>query len=241
MLDHVPYNKIRNKFGFVCSDCESKGNRIQWDRRPTSKGGDGTSNASWTSILNQAIPRRCRQCNTQHGRYKRAGRAMKKIFRKLAGWQVCWFITLTEPNTIYKPGDVVDLEEDRERWVANFKRFRNRKIWKDTFAGGYWFYEYTIHKPGDKIFDRKGCFLRECKTFELNGHLHILAIANPRIPMKELSESWVGRIDMRRKDRKTGFPITEQIVLRYLRGYLTKTKDMPGSVNMRPFGNMVAR
>ncbi len=57
--------------------------------------------------------------------------------------------------------------------------------------------------------------------------------------MKQLAESWGGRIDMRKNDRKSGFPLTEEVVLRYLRGYLTKT-DMPGAVNMRPFGNMVS-
>jgi hypothetical protein len=165
---------------------------------------------------------------------------MEKIFRKLAGNQRCWFITLTRENRIFEAGDVVDLEKDREQWIADFKKFRNRNAWKNTFAGGYWFYEYTLHAPGEKIFDRKGCFVRECKNFELNGHLHVLATASPRIPMKQLAESWGGRIDMRKNDRKSGFPLTEEVVLRYLRGYLTKT-DMPGAVNMRPFGNMVSK
>ena len=237
LYTRVPYNKIKTKFGFVCLECISRGNRIQWEKRPTSKGGDGTSNASWTSILEQAVPRRCRKCNTKHGRYKRASRAMKKIFRSLVGNQVCWFVTLTKPNRIFQAGDTIDLEADKADWIAEFRRFRQRKVWKDTFAGGYWFYEYTVHAPGDKIYDKKNRFIRQCKDFELNGHLHILATSSPRIPMKKLATNWDGRADFRRKDERTGRPLTEGVVLRYLRGYLTKT-DMPGAVNMRPFGNI---
>ncbi len=246
LLVRVPYNKIRGHFGFTCSKCIQRGRRElvkqsfpfssmfpdyrPWDRE-----------RYWDKRINtQYLPVRCKSCNTKHARYKRARRAMEKIFRKLAGNQRCWFITLTRENRIFEAGDVVDLEKDREQWIADFKQFRNRKAWKNTFAGGYWFYEYTLHYPGEKIFDRKGCFVRECKNFELNGHLHILATASPRIPMKQLAESWGGRIDMRKNDRKSGFPLTEEVVLRYLRGYLTKT-DMPGAVNMRPFGNMVSR
>jgi len=240
MLVRVPYNKVRSHFGFTCENCEKRGNPLMWRGRPERLGGDGSSNLSWTSIKIQALPKRCRICNTKHGRYKRARKAMEKIFRKLLGNQVCWFITLTRENQIYQAGDVVDLEKDREQWVADFKRFRNRKAWKDTFAGGYWFYEYTMHAPGDKIFDRKSRYIRTCKNFELNGHLHILATSSPRIPMKKLAASWDGRMDMRRKDQKTGFPLTEEVVLRYLRGYLTKC-DIPGNINMRPFGNMVKR
>jgi len=238
MLVRIPYNKISSHFGFTCTTCRKRGNPLMWSRRPVVKGGDGTSNLSWPAMMTQALPDRCRVCNTKHARYKRARKAMLKIFHFLAGNQVCWFITLTRENRIYKAGDVVDLDQDKEQWVADFKRFRNRKIWKDTFPGGYWFYEYTVHHPGEKIFNKKGNWIRECKNFELNGHLHILAIGPKHIPMKQLATSWDGRIDMRRKDERTGLPLTEDIVLRYLRGYLTKT-DMPGTVNIRPFGHMV--
>ena len=234
MLVRVPYNKIRRYFGFTCPDCRCRGNPSVWYQT------GGLFPLSQAMRREQGLPIRCKTCNTKHSRYKRARRAMEKIFRKLLGNQVCWFITLTRENKIYKAGDVVDLDQDREQWVADFKRFRNRKAWKATFAGGYWFYEYTMHAPGDKIFDRKSRYIRTCKNFELNGHLHILATSSPRIPMKELAASWDGRMDMRRRDEKTGFPLTEEVVLRYLRGYLTKC-DIPGSINMRPFGNMVKR
>ncbi len=227
----VPYNKIRRHWGFTCTECESRGWRALVKRRwPWSRDLDGTINR-------QYLPRRCTACGTKHTRYKRARHAMKKIFRSLTGNQVCWFVTLTKPNRLFQAGDTVDLEADKAAWIAEFRKFRQRKVWKDTFAGGYWFYEYTVHKPGDKIFDKRGNFLRQCKTFELNGHLHILTTSSPRIPMQELAADWDGRMDMRRKDEKTNIPLNETTVLRYLRGYLTKT-DMPGAVNMRPFGNI---
>lgn len=163
MLVHIPYNKVKSHFGFTCESCKARGNPLMWLGRPVSKGGDGTSNLSWHSMMIQALPDRCRACNTKHARYKRARKAMLKIFTWLSGDQRCWFITLTKTNVIYEAGDVVDLDKDRKQWVADFKRFRNRKVWKETFAGGYWFYEYTVHAPGDKIFDRKGNWIRECK------------------------------------------------------------------------------
>ena len=233
----VPYNKIRTFFPSTCEECEKRGNPLMWSRRPRRMGGDGSSNVSWTSMKIQALPRRCKKCNARHAKFKRARKAMQKIFQSLFGNQVCWFVTLTKPNRIFQAGDTIDLEADKADWIAEFRRFRQRKVWKDTFAGGYWFYEYTVHAPGDKIFDKKNRFIRQCKDFELNGHLHILASSSPRIPMRELAAGWDGRMDMRRRDERTGRPLTEEIVLRYLRGYLTKT-DMPGAVNMRPFGNI---
>ena len=185
-----------------------------------------------------AFPRRCKTCNGKHARYKRARKAMEKITGRL---QVqpglkCWFVTLTRPNTIFGAGETVDLEADKADWISEFKRFRRRKIWKETFAGGYWFYEYTMHAPGDKIFDRKGRFVREVKDFELNGHVHILATAEGRIPMKEIARDWDGRVDFRSRDQKTGRLIDEKTIIRYLRGYLTKTAS--SGVNMRPFGDI---
>ncbi len=209
-----------------------------WSRRPVIKGGDGTSNLSWGSIIEQALPIRCSKCETKNSRYKRALKGMKKITRDLKARPglKCWFITLTKPNIIFGAGDTIDLEADRADWIKEFKKFRRRQVWKDTFAGGYWFYEYTIHKPGDKIYDKKNRFVRQCKNFELNGHLHILATAESRIPMKELAASWDGRADFRSRDRKTNRPLDEGVILRYLRGYLTKSEM--GGVSMRPFGDI---
>lgn len=230
----IPYNKIRHNYGFTCKECPNRGRPSLVRRRwPFSRDYDGTINTIY-------LPIRCRSCNTKHARYKRARKAMQKIFQSHQGNQVCWFVTLTKPNRIFQAGDTIDLEADKADWIAEFRRFRQRKVWKDTFAGGYWFYEYTVHAPGDKIFDKKNRFIRQCKDFELNGHLHILASSSPRIPMRELAAGWDGRMDMRRRDERTGRPLTEEIVLRYLRGYLTKT-DMPNAINMRPFGDIHRR
>ena len=244
IVTRIPFNKIRNKstaYAFTCKNCGNRGNRVLWMNRSELFGGTGKSGLHFLSEgtrLKQALPVRCRSCNTNHARYKRARRAMEKItddIHQRPGLQA-WFVTLTKPNVIYEPGEVVDIEADKEHWIAEFRRFRQRKIWKETFAGGYWFYEYTVHSPGDKIFDKRGCFIRECKTFELNGHLHILTTAESRIPMKELASGWDGRIDMRYKDKKTGRRIDEAVIMRYLRGYLTKSSS--DGVNMRPFGDI---
>jgi len=209
-----------------------------WSRRPISKGGDGTSILSWSSIITQALPTRCRSCEAKNGRYKRSVRGMKKITRDLKARPglKCWFITLTKPNIIFMAGDTIDIETDKADWIAEFRKFRRRKVWKDTFAGGYWFYEYTVHCPGDKIYDKQNRFIRECKNFELNGHLHILATAESRIPMKELAADWDGRVNFLSRDRVTNRPIDEVTIMRYLRGYLTKSAS--SGVNMRPFGDI---
>ncbi len=242
MLTRIPLNKIREtitfkritdsdityavrgegaQWGFTCEKCDQRYKRY--------------------SLLG-GIPRfyasRCKDCNTQHQRYKRARRGMEKITRDLKARPglKCWFITLTKPNIIFRAGDTVDLEADKADWITEFRNFRRRSVWKDTFSGGYWFYEYTIHEPGEKIFDKANRFVRQCKDFELNGHLHILATAESRIPMKELAQGWEGRVDFRSRDRKTNRPIDEKTIMRYLRGYLTKSTS--SGVNMRPFGDI---
>ena len=140
-----------------------------------------------------------------------------------------WFITLSRPNITGVPpyGGVIEL--DRSLWIKDFKKFRRRKIWQETFAGGYWFYEFTSHAPGDKIFSSDGTFIRQVTESELNGHLHILATAEGRIPMKELASAWGDRVDFRKPEKPND-------VLRYLRGYLLKC-ELQG-INMRPFGDI---
>lgn len=237
----IPFNKIRKNpfFGFTCTACPRRGNKLMWDMRAEKLGGDGTSVfLSEGTRIKQALPIRCRECNTKHARYKRARRGMEKITRELQtrpGLKA-WFVTLTKPNRIFEPGETVDLTGDKEQWIQEFRKFRQRTIWKETFSGGYWFYEYTVHAPGDKIFDKRGCFVRECKSFELNGHLHILTTAESKIPMRELAADWDGRIDFRYRDKKTNQKIDESTIMRYLRGYLTKSTS--SGVNMRPFGDI---
>ena len=243
LYTRIPYNKIKSKsFGFTCPSCPKLGNRLMWDMRSKTLGGDGTSRfLSEGTRLRQALPIRCRECNTKHARYKRARRGMEKITRELQNRPglKAWFVTLTKPNKIFEPGETVDLTGDKEQWIQEFRKFRQRTIWKETFSGGYWFYEYTVHAPGDKIFDKRGCFVRECKDFELNGHLHILTTAESKIPMKELAADWDGRINFRYRDKKTNQKIDEQSIMRYLRGYLTKSTS--SGVNMRPFGDIHRR
>ncbi len=155
---------------------------------------------------------------------------MKKIHDR--GMDI-WFITLTKPNITGLPGESPFVQElDREQWIADFKRFRRTKIWKENFAGGYWFYEFTSHKPGDKIFAKDGTFIRQAQDHEINGHLHILATADGRIPMKEIAAQWGNRVDFRQ-------PKKANDVLRYLRGYLVKC-ELDG-INMRPFGDIHRR
>tara|TARA_Y100000588_G_C14228336_1_gene914133 strand:+ start:1276 stop:1782 length:507 start_codon:yes stop_codon:yes gene_type:complete len=141
-----------------------------------------------------------------------------------------WFITLTRPNITGVPGESPFVQEaDREQWIKDFKKFRRTKIWKETFGGGYWFYEFTSHNPDDKIFAKDGTFIRQVTDYEMNGHLHILATSEGRIPMKEIAAQWGHRVDFRK-------PKQANDVLRYLRGYLVKC-DTKG-VNMRPFGDI---
>ena len=179
----------------------------------------------WSSIY----PERCKECNTKYSRWKRAKRAMQKIHDR--GMDI-WFITLSRPNiTGVPPYDGV-IELDRELWIKDFKKFRRTKIWKDTFAGGYWFYEFTSHAPEDKIFAKDGTFIRQTTDHEINGHLHLLATTDGRIPMKELAAQWGDRVDFRQ-------PKHDKDVMRYLRGYLVKCST--DGVNMRPFGDIHRR
>ena len=173
-------------------------------------------------------PERCKECNTKYSRWKRAKRAMQKIHDR--GMDI-WFITLTRPNITGVPPYPGVIEKDRELWIKDFKKFRRTKIWKETFADGYWFYEFTSNDPGDKIF-AKGTFIRQVPDFEINGHLHILATSEGRIPMKELAAQWGDRVDFRQPKRDTD-------VMRYLRGYLVKCST--DGVNMRPFGDIHRR
>jgi hypothetical protein len=143
-----------------------------------------------------------------------------------------WFITLTRPNVTGVPALDHVQEIDRDMWIKDFKRFRRTKIWKDTFSGGYWFYEFTSHNQGDKIFAKDGTFIREVQDHEINGHLHILATSEGRIPMKELAAQWGDRVDFRQPQCSTD-------VMRYLRGYLVKCSTK--GVNMRPFGDIHRR
>ncbi len=244
LTTRVPFNKVRgipnHRFGFTCKECIHRGWRGPHQRHwpwasLTTPDGEMVKDGG---VRVQHMPVRCKKCNTKHTRYKRARRGMEKITRDLKARPglKCWFITLTKPNIIFQAGETIDTEADKADWIASFKKLRRRKAWKETFAGGYWFYEYTLHQPGDKIFDKKGNFVRACKDFELNGHLHVLATAESRIPMKELAADWDGRADFRRRDRKTNRPIDEQTILRYLRGYLTKSAS--SGVCMRPFGDI---
>ncbi len=226
MLAHVPYNKVKKKykmhFAFTCDKCQKKGRPSVAFAAPLWPIVFGTSMA----VRKNYFPIRCNKCDKKYTKYKRARKAMKKIHDR--GMPI-WFITLTRPNITGIDLSPFVLQADRETWVADFKKFRNRKIWKDTFAGGYWFYEFTSHAKGDKIFSKDGTFIRQVSENELNGHLHILATAEDRLPMKELRATWGDRVDFSK-------PKKPYDVLRYLRGYLTKC-DLEG-INMRPFGDI---
>jgi hypothetical protein len=217
----------QDKAGFTCQECPQprRGFRKNWFT------GEETSLRSqllWRWISwETTYTDRCKECNRKYARFKRAHRAMKKIHDR--GMDI-WFITLTRPNITGVPGDSPFAQEaDREQWIADFKKFRRTKIWKETFAGGYWFYEYTSNNPGDKIFAKDGTFIRQAQDYEMNGHLHILATSDGRIPMKEIAAQWGHRVDFRQ-------PKKANDVLRYLRGYLVKCSTE--GVNMRPFGDI---
>ncbi len=220
----------QDKAGFTCTDCPQP-------RRAFRKNyftGEETSLRSqllWRWVRwETTYTERCRECNKKYARFKRAHRAMKKIHDR--GMEI-WFITLTRPNITGVPGDSPFAQEaDREQWIKDFKKFRRTKIWKDTFGGGYWFYEFTSHNPGDKIFAKDGTFIRQAQNYEMNGHLHILATSEGRIAMKEIAAQWGHRVDFRQ-------PKKANDVLRYLRGYLVKCSTE--GVNMRPFGDIHRR
>jgi len=219
----------QDKAGFTCSDCPNP-------RRPY-RTNDWTGEE--TSFRSQLLWRwvnwethftvRCKPCNAKYSRWQRAKRAMQKITNR--GMKI-WFITLTRPNITGVPALPYVQEIDRDMWIKDFKRFRRTKIWKETFAGGYWFYEFTSHVPGDKIFAKDGTFIREVQDHELNGHLHILATSEGRIPMKEIAAQWGNRVDMVEPKR-------QEDVMRYLRGYLVKCGTQ--GINMRPFGDIHRR
>ncbi len=216
----------QDKAGFTCSNCPNP--RAAY--RSNDWTGEETSFRSallwrWVSWETHFAVR-CKTCNTKYSRWKRARKAMQKIHDR--GMDI-WFITLTRPNITGVPALDHVQEIDRDMWIKDFKKFRRTKIWKETFAGGYWFYEFTSHNQGDKIFAKDGTFIREVQDHEINGHLHILATSEGRIPMKEIAAQWGNRVDFRRPKRQTD-------VMRYLRGYLVKCGTQ--GVNMRPFGDI---
>ena len=218
-----------NFAGFTCKACPERKRpyrRNDWTGKETSY----RSKLLWQWIEWQTIyTERCKECNKQYSRWQRAKRAMQKIHDR--GMDI-WFITLSRPNiTGVPPYDGV-IELDRELWIKDFKKFRRTKIWKDTFAGGYWFYEFTSHAPEDKIFAKDGTFIRQTTDHEINGHLHILATAEHRIPMSVIAAQWGDRVDFRQ-------PKASNDVMRYLRGYLVKCST--DGVNMRPFGDIHRR
>ncbi len=224
----------QDKAGFTCSNCPNP--RAAY--RTNAWTGEETSLRSallWRWISWEThFAVRCKTCNTKYSRWKRAKKAMRKITDR--GMDI-WFITLTRPNITGVPALDHVQEIDRDMWIKDFKKFRRTKIWKENFAGGYWFYEFTSHVPGDKIFAKghltgKPMFIREVTDHEINGHLHILATSEGRIPMKELAAQWGDRVDFRRPKRQTD-------VMRYLRGYLVKCGTQ--GVNMRPFGDIHRR
>jgi hypothetical protein len=227
VIGHVRSRTLeQDKAGFTCSDCPNP--RAAY--RSNDWTGEETSFRSallwrWVSWETH-YAERCKTCNTKYSRWKRARRAMQKITDR--GMDI-WFITLTRPNVTGVPALDHVQEIDRDMWIKDFKRFRRTKIWKDTFSGGYWFYEFTSHVPGDKIFAKDDTFIREVQDHEINGHLHILATSEGRIPMKELAAQWGDRVDFRQPKR-------HQDVMRYLRGYLIKCGTQ--GVNMRPFGDI---
>ena len=224
VIGHVRSRTLeQDKAGFTCSNCPNA-------RRPF-RTNDWTGEE--TSFRSQLLWRwvswethftaRCKKCNKERSKYIRA----KKIFQKVhdRGMDI-WFITLSRPNITGVPALDHVMDIDRDMWIKDFKRFRRTKIWKETFAGGVWFYEFTSHDPKDKIFAKDGTFIREVQDYEINGHLHILATSEGRIPMKELAAQWGDRVDFKK-------PKQSADVMRYLRGYLVKC-DLQG-INMRPF------
>jgi len=219
----------QDKAGFTCQACPQpkKTFRKNWWTGITLPKDD---QRIWKWLKWKTIyPDRCKTCNNQYSRYKRVTRAAKRLTDR--GMQI-WFITLTRPNiTGVPPLDHVQ-EIDRDMWIKDFKKFRRTKIWKETFAGGYWFYEFTSHEQGDKIFDNNGTFIRQVTDHEFNGHLHILATSEGRIPMKEITAQWGNRVDYRRPKKLND-------VTRYLKGYLIKCSTQ--GVNMRPFGDIHRR
>ncbi len=216
----------QDKAGFTCSNCPNPRAAYRtnvWTGEETSL----RSALLWRWINWEThFAVRCKTCNTKYSRWKRAKKAMQKIHDRNMD---IWFITLTRPNITGVPALEHVQEIDRDMWIKDFKKFRRTKIWKENFAGGYWFYEFTSHNQGDKIFAKDGTFIREVQDHEINGHLHILATSDGRIPMKELAAQWGNRVDFRRPKRQTD-------VMRYLRGYLVKCGTQ--GINMRPFGDI---
>jgi len=221
----------QDKAGFTCSKCPNSA-KIYHTRWSTGEVCGHKDEIRWGWMLplgggwDTTYPERCKTCNTKYSRWKRARKAMQKIHDR--GMDI-WFITLTRPNITGVPALDHVQEIDRDMWIKDFKKFRRTKIWKEHFAGGYWFYEFTSHSQGDKIFAKDGTFIREVQDHEINGHLHILATSDGRIPMKELAAQWGDRVDFRKPKRQTD-------VMRYLRGYLVKCGTQ--GVNMRPFGDI---
>lgn len=221
------HGRCKKHAGFTCELCPEPRRSNKWQQRMYAKF-NKYLRTSWIYRYTE----RCRSCNAKYSRYKTAKKAFKKIHEQTVHQPglFTWFITLTRENIT---GIDVDspslLQADKELWIQDFHKFRRRKAWKETFTGGYWFYEITKNYQGDKVFSKSGEYIRTAEENELNGHLHILANAEGRIPMKDLHHSWGARTDFRK-------PKSEGDILRYLRGYLTKCSD--SGVNMRPFGNI---
>ncbi len=219
--------RCRTHAGFTCINCpRPKHTRSYWDRLYRK------FNKYVRTVKTSHYTERCPECNRKKSRHKRANKAFDKIQSKVLDGPglKTWFITLTKPNIvgveIMSPSI---MGADKDLWIEDFHRFRRRKIWKETFSGGYWFYEVTTHSPGDKVFSKDGKYIRTVQENELNGHLHIVANGDRWIDMKGIAKAWDGRVDF----KKPRYPSD---VKNYLKGYLTKCETK--GINMRPFGDI---
>lgn len=222
----VPHNKGRGRLaGFTCKQCEWRYYNPEPDYIRAPKIGVGAvvhfshlRGLSRCMALN--VPKRCKDCNNGHSRFKRARRSLEHI------WDHAYendfnvrFITLTLPNTRLgsEPPTFPFLNRDRKVFVEAFKEMRRSSWWKKTVPGtsaGYWFYEATVRRPWDVSKNRL------ITEYELNGHLHILLSSANFIPQEEIQRAWEGIADIRIV--KKSEDNTDKILTRYLSSYLKK-------------------
>lgn len=222
--------RCKKHAGFTCSSCLEPRRPIHWKSRVYKKLNKyiGTF---WHSIYTD----RCKSCNNKKRRNVTSRKAFHRIHQQTVNQPglFTWFITLTKPNIVGVDVDAPSiLAADKDLWIEDFHRFRRRQVWKQTFTGGYWFYEVTTRQANEKVFSKSGEYLRTTQEPEINGHLHILANAEGRIPMKELAQAWGSRADFRK-------PKSPNQIVYYLKGYLNKCST--DGVSMRPFGDIHQR
>lgn len=238
-------------FGFTCSECTIFHKCQPMVAASNDIGVGYDSTAPYGCVTKELArgyrcrPNRCKSCARECKSWIRTQDWKKKLkesfsFRR---HRFIRMLTLGLPGQKIFPAREVDVQAElfRLQLVSNFKKLRDRTIWKDCIDGGMWFFEYTLDivKGGVKI----------------NPHLHMVVLASKMIPISEINNYiavsgfksdqkgiQLGRVhvsttrDKRGRIKKT----SHSDAINYCCNYLKKDTQSDGR-NKQTFGNQFGR